>query len=751
MSASHGGGSMTRSGSDPAVRSVVALLVGALLVFALGAAGAAAVGDHTGGGAAADVGVAAPGERLAFDEPVFHGSVAPAPSGGAEVDDASLADGTNQVDDDTIRLRNELSMTEDPGTVGVTTRAAIPDRVTEFRVTLLSANDAAIEADGFEPADDAGPDGSTWEWDGETANPSLTYAMDANDTVTEAGPLGARGTYRFVDAGEWALVRTPRTSASWSYTGQYDGQVRLTRENAVDGEGVASQAVAFLGPHEEHVREAGGQRYRLIVPAAADLEATPGEVFGVFESASAALQVGARDETVFAVAAPTDRVEWGVRGLQIADADLWVRDVEPAGTATDVWTHEYVHTRQAYRAGASGRWITEASATYYAALFALDRGAADFEEFERTLARGERDPDASAVLADPGTWERNPDYTKGALVAGEIDRRVRVATDGAASLATVLRELNAAEEPITNEDVLDAIEAAAAEGADDETAAAIRAEAERLTTTRETTETWDRAAHTEAFGETPAQVGYELPDDGVRATGEYRDRPVARDPVELVAGETLALAVDVSNTGGVAGEYDRSRPVDGGPVASRTGSIDAGAETTERFEHAFSEPGEHTVRIDGERLRVLVSRPAPPQVRGVSTDADRVAAGESVRVTGTVGNDAGLPAGSDVEFRVDGETVATAPVRLDSDAETTVERTVALGGSEGSGAFGGEDRDVTVSVVGPETEATTTVTVAGDGPVGGATDDGAPGFGAVVTAVALLAAAGVLGRRDGGL
>ena len=722
---------MTRSGSDPAVRSVVAaLFAAALLVAAAPVVGGVAVG-----------GADATGERT------YHGSVAGEDRG---PDPSRVADAAaTQVDDtDAIRLRNGLSATDEAGTVGVTTSAELPDRVTEFRVTLLSANDAAVEPDGFDRADDAAPGESVWEWDGETVSPSLTYAMDANDTVEETGPLGAGGTYRFVDTGEWAVVRTPRTSASWSYTGQYDGQVRLTRENAVDGEGVASRTMAFLGPYEEVTREAGGQRYRLIVPAAADAEATPEDVFDAFESASSALQVGARDETVFAVVAPTDGVSWGVRGLQLGDADLWVRDAEPAGTADDVWTHEYVHTRQAFRTEPSGRWITEASATYYAALFALERGAADFDEFEATLARGGRDPDASAVLADPGTWERNPDYTKGALVAGEIDRRLRVATDGSASLATVLRELNAAGEPVTNERVLDAIEAAAANGADAETAAAVRAEAERLTTARETAETWDRAAHAEAFGETPARVGYALAADGVRATGEYRDRPVLRDPVELVAGETLALDVAVANTGGAAGEYDLALTVDGETADSRSGSVAAGDAGTETLEHAFAEPGEYAVRVAGERLSVVVSEPAPPSVRGVSTDADRVTAGDSVRVTATVANDAGLPAGGDLAFRVDGETVAAAPVRLDSGGETTVARPVTLGEPAGSGGTNGGDREVTVSVAGPADEASTTVTVGGDGPVGGATDDGAPGLGPVVAVIALIAAAGLLGRRD---
>ncbi len=722
-----------KSGSPPSLRALGAVLViGSLLV-----AGTASVGGIAGVERVAGVDGADRVERV--DDGVASSAIG---AGTA----ADGPDTTAAVDGDTIHLRNDLFATDDAGVVGVTTRARIPDRVTELRITLLNTNAEPVEADGFEPAADSGSDEAVWEWDGETAEPSLTYAMDANVTVPEEGPLSAGGSYRFVDAGDWALVRTPRTAASWSYTGQYSGQVRIERENAVPGEGVASRTMAFLGPYEEHVREGDGQRYRLIVPEAAELVATPEEVFEVFEGASTALQVGARDDEVVAFAAPTGEVSWSVRGLQTGEADLWVRDEEPAGTAADVWTHEYVHTRQAYRTESDARWITEASATYYAALFALDRGAADFDEFERTLARGEREPDASAVLADPATWDGNPDYTKGALVAGELDRRLRLATDGRASLATVLRDLNDAAGPVTNRDVLDAVEAAAAEGGDDEAAAEIRAEAERLITTRAGAETWDRDAHADAFGETPAQVGYELADDGVRATGEYRERPVAGAPVELVRGETLALSVAVSNTGGVAGAYDVSMTVDGEAVDTRTGTIDAGTETVERFEHAFASPGTYEVRVGSETLSVVVSEPAPVLVRDVTTDLDSVAAGDSVRVTATVANDATVPAGSDVVFRVDGETVGTEQVRLDAGEETTVERTVTLGGSSGDGGTG----DVVVSVAGPDGEASTTVNVAGDGILGGegpGTDDAVPGFGPVAAVVAVLAAVAVLGRR----
>ncbi|ESS04103.1 MAG: PGF-CTERM archaeal protein-sorting signal [uncultured archaeon A07HR67] len=712
---------MDRSG--PGVRAAVAFLIAVLLL-----AGVAAGGPQSDAAAAPDAAVdhAQTGDAAA----------SPAdPTLGAAETGATAADAA-----DTIRVRNELFATDEAGTVGVTTRVqTVPDRITALRVTILTMTDASVDPDGFERVDDAERDGVVWAWDGETDEPSITYAMAANDTVAESGPLAGDGTYRFVDTGEWALVRTPRVGVSARYTGS--GQLRVARENRVSGEGAASETMAFLGAHETHVRETDGRRVRLIVPEAADLAASPAAVFGAFEGARAALPVGGDDAEVFAVAAPTEDVSWAVRGLQTGDADLWVRDREPAGTAADVWTHEYVHTRQAYRAEPSARWFTEASATYYAALFALDRGAIGFDRFEQTVSRGEREPDASAVLTDPGTWRPETPYTKGSLVAGEIDRRIRLAADGRASLATVFRDLNDASEPITNRAVLDAIEAAAAEGGDDEAAAAVRDAAERLTTTSDVPETWDRDAHAAAFERMPARVGYGLAPDGVYATGEYRNRSVARDPVRLAAGETLELTVEASNTGSVSGSYAITMSVDGEPVETRSETLAAGSETAERFAHTFTDPGEYEVRVGSETLTVVVSDPAPVLVRGVSTDTDRVTAGEPVTVTATLANDAAIPAGSDVEFRVDGESLATVPVRLDAGGETTATRALTL---DASG-------EVAVTVAGPAGEATATVRV--EPPGGGEESDGdttdeTPGFGPLVAVVALLCAAGACVGRS---
>jgi len=189
---------MTRAESSPGVRAVVALLIVALAATLIApvAVGAEHV-DHV------DSAVVDGETNPAVESFSGHSQGDPGPAAQTAGDDA-----------DVIRLRNELAQTDERGTVGVTTRREIPDRVTELEVTLLSAadGDADIEADGFVPADDAGPDESVWEWDGDTADPSLTYAIDANDTIEEEGPLAADGAYRFVDAGEGALVRTPASA-----------------------------------------------------------------------------------------------------------------------------------------------------------------------------------------------------------------------------------------------------------------------------------------------------------------------------------------------------------------------------------------------------------------------------------------------------------------------------------------------------------------------------------------------------------
>ncbi|WP_058366188.1 CARDB domain-containing protein [Haloparvum sedimenti] len=628
------------------------------------------------------------------------------------------ADAVSLSSSDAIRLESSLRRVDTRGEYGATSRVSLPDAVTEFRLTL-PAGARDVRADGFASEGDG-----VWRWDGTTEEPALTYRMPANRTVDESGPLEGRGDYLFADAGDWALVRPPAIGASWRSTADH----RFVRENRVDGEGAASRAMAFLGPHETVTREANGQRFRLIVPEAAEMAEPPADVLDSMEHASGAMQVGDRDPEVFLVAAPTGEVEWGVRGIQTGDADVWIRDEERLDTADNVWVHEYVHTRQGYRTASSARWFTEGAATYYAALLTLERGGTDFADFRSVLARGERDPQASATLSDPETWANYAQYTKGSLVAGEIDRRLRLVTDGEASLATVFRELNAADDPIDGDRLLRGVEEAGGGDA--------RGTAERYTTTDAVPGTWDRETHDEAFGRLPARIGFSLADaEAVRASGPYRDRPVERDPVRLVTGETLELDATVVNTGGVAGEYDLALTVDGEPVDARSGRIGANETLVESFERDFSEPGEHEVAVGGTRLTVIVSEPATATVSNLVVEPSRVTAGDEVTVTATVSNDAEIPAERDLALVVDGETRSAETIRLDAGESTTYTATVSLD-EPGETTIELGDATAAVTVAPAETSA--------DGATG-ETDSGVPGFGPAVAAAALTLTA-VLAR-----
>ena len=262
---------------------------------------------------------------------------------------------------ETIELSRELQLVPDePGTFAATNEYQAPDSLTSLEVTLPEG--ATVQSStGFDAVDDR-----TYAWNEETDTPSLQYRLSGNETVPRDGPISAPGSLIFTDTGDWALVRQPGVAHSWSWQGQ-DLQVSLDRTTTAR-QGVVGDQMAYLGPYKEHVHEAHGQRFRLVVPKPATLTEIPSEIFDSLGATADRLRVGARDPEVLAIAAPTGNVEWAVRGLQTGESDMWVRDVESLADPDNVWIHEYVHTRQDYTAASDFRWFTEATATYYAAL-----------------------------------------------------------------------------------------------------------------------------------------------------------------------------------------------------------------------------------------------------------------------------------------------------------------------------------------------------------------------------------------------
>jgi len=639
-------------------------------------------------------------------------------------------------DADTLGAEVRLHRLPDrPGTIRVELRYATPDRLETLEVQLL--DDPTVEStEGFS----TGSDG-TLTWDERTDDPTATYTLAANQTLDESGPIAGSGSYTFVDTGEWALAQQPRLFHSWSWSG--GGQVALARETTVDGPGAVGGRIAFLGEHDMVAYDGDRQRFRLVVPDAAAMAEDPEDVFDSLNQASDALRVDDLDEEVFLVAAPTGDVGWGVRGLQTGDADGWVRASERLDEPGNVWLHEYVHTRQDYETTEATRWFTEAAATYYAASLTLQQDRIEFDQFRSRLSAGRNSRYADAVLSDPSTWPDGANYDKGALAAGEIDRRIRLATDSGATLQTPFRRMNERGEPISQAAFLSMVGDAGAEGP--------RSAARRYTETSDAPALWSADEHEKAFGRLPARISYGMPGvdspEAIRVDGEYRRRPIGGErPITVVTGERLSVDATVRNDGGTEGSYDAAFRVDGTVVDRRTGRLDADAERTLTFDRAFDEPGEYELSVGGAELPVTVREPAAARVADVALDRDRLRQGENVTVTATVTNDADYPGRATLTVGADGQRRAERHVLLDADERRTVDVSLSF---ESAGTY-------RISVDDGQSRTGSTVRVAESGSIDGdegvdgwtSGDDGAgggrPGIDALGIGIAVVAALALL-------
>lgn len=621
-----------------------------------------------------------------------------------------------------LHIEYTSSLTPDrPGEIGVAAEFTVPEDVT------------SLTAEVPEGAEVTGTDGFSrsaprqYEWTRTTPSPSLTYRLPANETVTRGREGSETSGFLYVDTGEWALVKAPRLGVVYSGTGS---RQPVRTDQSVDGPGVAGDGLLFLGPVETTTREAAGQRIRLAVPEAADLRESRTDILDSLADAARTTTVGPADDEVLAIAAPTDGVRYGSTGLQRGPSTFWVRDVQRLDSPENVWVHEYLHTRQEYRPTAATRWTYEGMADYYAATRALRTGRTNYSVFRRHLRIGTRDRYADVTLAEPDTWRgTSANYWKGALAFAAIDRRIRVESDGSATLQDAIRRAQdrTGRGRLNQSTLLGSIEAV---GGPDS-----RDVARRFTETNATPETWNRSAYARAFGGL-ATIDYRF--DGVRVEGPYRSASVDRPPV-LVPGERLVVDAVAANTGDADGEFAVTLRLDDRAVGTRSGRLAAGAETDLRWRIPFETTGERTLRLAEAGRAVTVRPPATPRVTDLQVP-ERASVGESVAIRAVVTNAAERPANGTVVLTADGRTLTERRVRLapgesvtldaspsfDAPGEYTVAAgdrsatlrvrdptatTTAANGGSGSGDGGGNDR-------------TTTATGAG---TAGATDDGAGG------------------------
>lgn len=567
-----------------------------------------------------------------------------------------------------ISLEQELLLTPEPGEIDVVLRFEIPEAVTELS-TRVPEGARVTETAGFE-----GTDGE-YEWTGTTASPSLSYTVSANR------PFDGGGGLMFTDAGEWALVERPKTAVHWRWVG--GERVALDRTTHA-ASGIAGGRSAFLGDHEIDVRRAGTETITLVTPAASSPVESSDAVHAALEDATD-LRVGGRNDRLFVVVAPSDE-RWALRGLQFGSSDAWVREDSRLDDPDNVWVHEYVHSRQKYETDREVRWFREGSAAYYAALLTYECGDVGFDAFHDRLARGERARHAAAVLADPATWTHGPEYHKGALVAADLDRRIRLASGGERDLQDVFRAMNEHEGIVTQSAFLDFVEEAGGPE--------VREVARIHTETPDGPAMWDERTHREAFDLTAPRMEYRLANDpaAYRVSDPYRERPL--DELVLVPGERLETTATVENVGDAPGEYatavtvdergdaegDRTTLENGVDPAARA-RLDPGERAEVPVARTFDEPGTYVMSLGEATVEVRVVEPAEPTVTALEPDSATVAPGETVTLVATVANDAAVPGRADLKLVGDGvaeSETETESVRLGAGETATVEFTTRL-------------------------------------------------------------------------
>lgn len=491
------------------------LVVASAVVPAVAAGGTApGVGDRAGSGTAADAGTAAP--TTGADPATDWGRPVDLPQRAATAGPSTTANTASA----TSTTPNTASAAAAGPPLNVTLHVSLtPNRPGEVRVRAVYHNPAAATAHGAQVLqlrkvcscpdasgaretrirdqrtrilsesgfNEVTAGGSRWNltWDGTTAEPSVTYRIDVNET-------GSIGTYddlvRAVDVGPWAWP------GGWRNL-HVEPNVRRVYENVsytlrAASPGIAGSGNLCLGCAVRH-RRIHGQRVHFVYTPWADAPpAATDDLAELLGNVSYDLRVGGRDRDVYLffvggpgtstgyVERPNDYDGWyGGPGADDAGVhmpvDGWNRSlssrVTPRQRMQIALVHEYVHTRQTFVSedgsemcsgptrGCSS-WLFESHAMYYASVFAYYE---DLYPNPTYTISGPR-PFSADERNHPLDHDDQPLHSnRGARTLLALDWRIRNATGGDRSLHDAFRRLNAMPKPVTHTDFVTAASAAA--------------------------------------------------------------------------------------------------------------------------------------------------------------------------------------------------------------------------------------------------------------------------------------------------
>lgn len=288
-------------------------------------------------------------------------------------------------------------------------------------------------------------DSEEYRWDGVTASPSLSLAVDTDNirrTVYE-------NTYASTDS--WAFGPTPYIQIWWSPNGEDWESFRPLIDRTYERvsvfkpiPGVIGGGFFYLGSFSDYSFNNNGQVIRLIVPDQAALTETPSKILQAISGASKYL-VGKPHKTVLCFT-PPDPIRGG--GLSKPEAgEFWVHADTQLKTPETTWFHEYIHLRQQYTLSKNMTWFGEGSADYYATLLAY---AQDLISQQTALEHFAQSEYKSAVLSRPSTWSsKRVPYSKGESVLSVLDIKIRDSSENEYWLGNVSYQLNQLDDKIS--------------------------------------------------------------------------------------------------------------------------------------------------------------------------------------------------------------------------------------------------------------------------------------------------------------
>ncbi len=129
-------------------------------------------------------------------------------------------------------------------------------------------------------------------------------------------------------------------------------------------------------------------------------------------------------------------------------------------------------------------------------------------------------------------------------------------------------------------------------------------------------------------------------------------------PAQVRPGQDVTISAVIANTGGLSGGYTVTAKVDGQSVGTAAKTM-APDETQPVSFTVKSDPGTHTVELNGLTGSFKVLAPATFQVSRLSVSPASVTVNAEVTVSATVNNTGDLPGTYEAVLKIDGATVAS--------------------------------------------------------------------------------------------